>query len=143
MAICTLSSCGKRNDEPPEGGRAPGAANDESPISTVKISELNSHESGAVTHGGELYTGRAIEINADGERLKERYYIGGYLDGPVREFYEDGSKKSDITHKKGVADGLGFEWDRDGNMTQLFYKEGVETHRVDPKSAESQSPSPD
>ena len=100
-------------------------------MKTVKISDLVRQSNGVTTHDGDVFSGRAVELNAGGERLREHHYWEGYLHGSVREFYADGTNKSDIRHEKGVPHGLGLEWDTDGNMVQMIYQDGVVVKRSD------------
>ena len=106
------------------------ASHQKAPITTAKLADLVKHDSGAVTYKGDLFSGRAIERGANGAVSREHHYFEGYLDGPVREFYEDGRTKSDTQYEKGVANGIGFEWDSSGEMTQILYKDGVEQRRA-------------
>jgi antitoxin component YwqK of YwqJK toxin-antitoxin module len=131
LAVASFSACGnRRSDKLPEGEQPPGAPNLESRMSTVKISELNKQEGGTVTYDGKLFSGQAIELNPNGSRRKEYHYFEGYKHGPIREFYENGGNQSDTNFVQGVAQGSGFEWDAEGAITEVVYKDGEEIKRV-------------
>jgi hypothetical protein len=136
---CLLPSCGSGSKDKSGGSESAAPGVPKASIVTARISDLTKHASGAVTYKGELFSGRAIERFANGELAQEHYYHQGFLDGPVREFYEDGSKKSDTQHKQGVADGISFQWTTDGTMTHVLYKGGIETQGAirDPAPASS------
>lgn len=136
-----LPSCGKGSKDGSAGSGSPDPGVPQASIVSAQISDLVEHPSGAVTYKGELFSGRAFERDAQGERVKEHYYYQGYLHGPVREFYEDGRIKSETQYEKGVANGISFEWDIDGKMTQILYKDGIETNRAtrDPNPASAKN----
>ena len=130
IAFPFLSSCDSGSKDGSGGVGELEPSHQKAAILTAKISDLVEHDSGAVTYNGELFSGRAIERNAGGGLLREHYYYEGYLQGPVREFYENGSTKSDTQYDKGVANGIAFEWDSAGEMTQILYEDGVEAGRA-------------
>lgn len=131
LAVTGFNACGnRRSDKLPEGEQPPGAPNLESRMTTVTISELNEHEGGTVTYDGELFTGQAIELNPNGSRRREYHYFEGTKHGPIREFYENGGIRSDTNFVQGVAQGLGLEWDEEGAITEVAYKDGEEVKRV-------------
>ena len=130
IALCLLCSCDSGSDG--AGGEAgqPQASHQEAAMETAKISDLSSHDSGAVTYEGKLFSGRAIKRDADGNLAEERHYFEGYLQGSVRVFNADGTPKSDTQFEKGVANGISFEWDANREMTQILYKDGAEVQRA-------------
>ena len=138
IAFC-FAACGDKpgSSADSEGGaqRAPGAANDKLGMLRVEFTDLHKHDNGIWTHNGELFSGQAVELAEDGEtRVREFHYLNGRLHGPVREFYSDGSIMNDTRYEKGVPNGVGLEWDLEGNRTEIIYKEGVEIARFDKDS---------
>ncbi len=69
-----------------------------------------------------------LEINYSDDKYYDEEYLkmnGEIIDGEVKEWYEDGSKRSYCKFKHGEKDGVCLEWDENGNVTvQYEYKDG-------------------
>jgi hypothetical protein len=129
VSLLAFQSCGNQSAGEDAEPSPPGASNDQAAMITANITDLVEHDGGTHTYQGDLFSGRAVELSADGTRLREDFFWDGYRHGSSREFYEDGSNKSDTRYEKGVANGLGFEWDEEGNRVEVVYKDGAELQR--------------
>ena len=102
-------------------------------MTIVKISDLIK-DGERYYYMGNPFNGQALELSKEGIRIREYHFWDGFKHGSIRDYYSDGSNYSDVRYEKGVPSGLGFEWDMDGNRTQLLYRDGVEVERLEPKS---------
>ena len=79
------------------------------------------------------FTGKYVEYFKNGQKLIEKDYKNGKLEGLVTEWHENGQKKSEIKTKNGkVVDGLQTSWYENGQKeTEVNWKndklEGLQT----------------
>ena len=72
------------------------------------------------------FTGKYVEYFKNGQKLIEKDYKNGKLEGLVTEWHENGQKKSKIKTKNGkVVDGLLIEWHENGQKrSEANWKNG-------------------
>ena len=72
------------------------------------------------------FTGKYVEYFKNGQKLIEKDYKNGKLEGLVTKWHENGQKKSEIKTKNGkVVDGLLIEWHENGQKrSEANWKNG-------------------
>lgn len=115
------------------------ALNEKPGVRAKRLSDLVEHNNGTFTYKGDLFSGRAVKLAADGNRVFEKHFWEGRLHGSVREFYTDGSVKSDVRYEDGVVNGITIEYDPYGERTEIYYENGVEVERIEPEKKEEEA----
>ena len=70
------------------------------------------------------YTGKAVSIYDNGQKMSERTFKDGKEDGVSTYWYKNGRKMSESTFKDGKKNGLCTEWYKEGKkMSEFLYKD--------------------
>ncbi|MFF3061605.1 toxin-antitoxin system YwqK family antitoxin [Streptomyces sp. NPDC057909] len=79
-----------------------------------------------VLYRGELFTGEAEE-RLEGVVVSLDSYVAGVQDGPSREWYKDGTLRSEGTARMGLPVGVSKEWHPNGTLAteRLFAEDGL------------------
>ncbi len=67
---------------------------------------------------GEPYTGEIVDTLGD-IVLSQKFYTNGVVDGPTREWWTDGSRKSEGFVRYGLAQGDYREWYMNGRLAKV------------------------
>ena len=135
-AVLSLSSCDSGTPEVIEIDPEVEAQNEKPGVRAKKLSDIVEHDNGTYTYKGELFSGRAVKLADDGNRIFEKHFWEGLLHGSSREFYTDGTLKSDIRFEGGIANGIAIELDPYGKRTEIYYENGAEVERYEPNKKE-------
>ncbi|MGW9137208.1 MULTISPECIES: toxin-antitoxin system YwqK family antitoxin [unclassified Streptomyces] len=79
-----------------------------------------------VLYRGELFTGEAEE-RLGGVVVSLDSYVAGVQDGPSREWYKDGTLRSEGTARMGLPVGVSKEWHPNGTLAaeRVFAEDGL------------------
>ncbi|WP_075926938.1 toxin-antitoxin system YwqK family antitoxin [Nocardiopsis sp. CNR-923] len=68
---------------------------------------------------GEPFTGEGVETDADGNILTLSNYVDGHEDGAQREWYSDGTRRSEGIVENGHPVGEWKQWHTNGQLAQI------------------------
>lgn len=85
----------------------------------VNADDLVQDEPERFLYNGERFTGEAVETNEDGTIIGLNTYRNGYEEGPQREWYPDGSLRSEYWVINGRITGEAREWHDNGRLAKL------------------------
>ncbi len=93
---------------------------DEPPLPRIdlQVSTVEWDDGARLRHNGHTFTGEAVTHGYSGEVTSLATYRYGVEDGPRREWYEDGTPKSELTVRKGVLVGVARDWHPDGRLAR-------------------------
>ncbi|MFI9385111.1 pentapeptide repeat-containing protein [Kutzneria sp. NPDC052558] len=96
------------------------APSDEPPLPRIdlQVSTVEWDDGARLRHDGHAFTGEAVTHGYSGEVTSLVTYRYGVEDGPRREWYEDGTPKSEQTVRKGVVVGVARDWRPDGRLAR-------------------------
>jgi antitoxin component YwqK of YwqJK toxin-antitoxin module len=88
--------------------------------------DVDMDEAQRLLYRGELYTGEVVEY-LSGARVSQDSYASGLQDGLSREWYKDGTPRSEGTARQGRARGVFMEWHPNGALKsrQVFDDSGL------------------
>jgi hypothetical protein len=84
----------------------------------LQVSTVEWDDGARLRHDGHAFTGEAVIHGYSGEVTSLVTYRYGVEDGPRREWYEDGTPKSELTVRKGVVVGIARDWHPDGRLAR-------------------------
>lgn len=94
-----------------------GAEPSEEPVAVRVDEEDLDFEYDMAVYEGEPFTGEAVEYDRDGKMVALTTYRNGYEDGPVKQWFPDGTLRVEGATSYGVgAVGLWKEWGPKGNL---------------------------
>jgi len=93
---------------------------DEPPLPRIdlQVSTVEWDDGARLKHDGHAFTGEAVTHGYSGEVTSLVTYRYGVEDGPQREWYEDGTPKSERTVRRGVLTGVARDWHPDGRLAR-------------------------
>lgn len=93
---------------------------DEPPLPRIdlQVSTVEWDDGARLKHEGHTFTGEAVIHGYSGEVTSLVTYRYGVEDGPRKEWYEDGTPKSELTVRKGVIIGVARDWRPDGRLAR-------------------------
>lgn len=93
---------------------------DEPPLPRIdlQVSTVEWDDGARLRHDGHAFTGEAVIHGYSGEVTSLVTYRYGVEDGPRREWYEDGTPKSELTVRRGVILGIARDWHPDGRLAR-------------------------
>jgi hypothetical protein len=96
------------------------APSDEPPLPRIdlQVSTVDWDGGARLHHDGHAFTGEAVTHGYSGEVISLVTYRYGVEDGPRREWYEDGTPKSELTVRRGMITGVAREWTPDGRLAR-------------------------
>ncbi|WP_446225209.1 toxin-antitoxin system YwqK family antitoxin [Nocardia sp. IBHARD005] len=80
-------------------------------------SGIDSDDDLCITYQGEVFTGEIVETGVD-KLLSQQFYVNGIQEGPDREWWSNGSLKSEGVMKNGRACGSFRRWHENGLLAQ-------------------------
>ena len=84
----------------------------------LQVSTVEWDGGARLRHDGQAFTGEAVIHGYSGEVISLVTYRYGVEDGPRREWYEDGTPKSELTVRRGMIVGVAREWAPDGRLAR-------------------------
>ena len=93
---------------------------DEPPLPRIdlQVSTVEWDDGARLRHDGHAFTGEAVTHGYSGEVTSLVTYRYGVEDGPRREWYEDGTPKSELTVRRGMIVGVARDWHPDGRLAR-------------------------
>ena len=79
-------------------------------MNRVNISEIDFNDDYSYTYKGEAFTGVVMEHGPAGELISEMSFVDGVKEGPIREWYKSGAKRSEKNLHHGALHGVSMEW---------------------------------
>lgn len=70
------------------------------------------------TYNGELYTGEVVRFDEDGVLVELLNFTEGVSDGPQREWYDDGTRRSEYDTVDGSPRGVSLDWHPNGRLAR-------------------------
>ncbi len=91
----------------------------------INSDDVEWDESGRALVGNSYITGEVVEYDADGKLIARITYRNGWQDGPERQYYPDGSLKSEGFWVYGGRRGRRLFWHPNGQLAdELEYDRG-------------------
>jgi antitoxin component YwqK of YwqJK toxin-antitoxin module len=101
-----------------------------SEITVIDYDEIDYSNELFALHNGRRFTGRAVEVDQEGNKTIETEFVGGIQHGHERQYHPNGALKSEVFYKAGQPDGIGREWHANGQLKwEVAYKNGQAVRR--------------
>ena len=85
----------------------------------VNVDDISRDAMEYVVYDGQRFTGEAVETGYDGTVIGMNTYADGVENGPQREWWADGSLRSEYSMVKGQVIGEAREWHENGRLAKL------------------------
>jgi antitoxin component YwqK of YwqJK toxin-antitoxin module len=84
----------------------------------LQVDTVEWDDGARLRHDGSVFTGEAVIHGYSGEVISLVTYRYGVEDGPRREWYEDGTPKSELVVRRGKVVGVARDWHPDGRLAR-------------------------